>query len=183
MDIVRYIDRSIGLAEGLVNAELPDGSPAALERPGDLEALVRAYGFSPDRRPTRNDVDEVLRLRGRLRRVFAAHDAREAARALNALIEEAEARPRLVAHDAKGWHFHQVPETATEARRLTAEVAVALATVAVEDGFDRLRLCEWETCGRVFVDRSHNQTRRYCRPNRCGNRASVAAWRKRQRRA
>lgn len=181
MDIVHYLDRSIGLAEGLANSHLPDGSHIALETPRDLERLIRAYGFSPDGTPTRRDLVEVERLRGRLRDAFEATD-QEAARILNGLIASSAARPQLAAHDRRGWHFHHVPEGATIARRLAAETAVALATVVVEHGFDRLRVCEWETCRDVFVDRSRNRSRRYCSPNVCGNRASVAAWRARRRR-
>lgn len=182
MDIGHYTDRGIGLAEDLVNSRLPDGTHVGLQHPRDLERLTRAYWFSPGPAPTRRDLEEVQELRARLREVFEAGDPEQAARILNRLIEEAGACPQLVVHDRWSWHFHYVPEGATVSKRLTAETAVALATVAVEQGFDRLRRCEWETCLDVFVDRSRNRSRRYCSPAVCGNRASVAAWRARQRR-
>lgn len=181
MAFAHYLDRSIGLAEGLVNSHLPDASHVALEKPGDLSRLIRAYGFTPDRAPGGDDVAKAHRLRERLREAFEAPDGEAAARILNALITEAGARPQLATHGRGGWHFHYVPEDATVARRLAAETAVALATVVVEHGFDRLRVCDWETCRDVFVDRSRNRSRRYCSPEVCGNRASVAAWRARQR--
>jgi predicted RNA-binding Zn ribbon-like protein len=182
MDFARYLDRSIGLAEGLVNSHMPDGTHVTLDDPRALERLIRANGFSPDHTPTRRDLAEVERLRARLREAFEAPDEEGAARVLNAIVAETSARPELVDHDRRGWHLHYVPDSATVARRLAAETAVALATVVVEHGFARLRVCEWETCRDVFVDRSRNHSRRFCSPDVCGNRASVAAWRSRQRR-
>jgi predicted RNA-binding Zn ribbon-like protein len=183
MEFGHYLDRSMGLAVGLVNSHLPDGTHVGLEDPRDLDRLVRAYGFTPVHSPTQQDLEEVHGLRARLREAFQAADANQASRVLNSLIDETGARPRLVSHDRKGWHLHYVADGATEARRLTAETAVALAAVIAEHGFDRLRVCEGKACGDVFVDRSRNHSRRYCSPEVCGNRASVAAWRARRRQA
>lgn len=183
MDFGHYLDRAVRMTEGLVNSHLADGTHVEIERPADLVRFIRGYGFSPGKLPTARDVRQVHRLRERLREVFEAPDAPTAAALLNAIIDESAERPLLVDHDRKGWHFHYVPDGAPESRRLAAEAAIALATVGTEHGFELLRVCEWETCRDVFVDRSPNRSRRFCSAGVCGNRASVAAWRARQKAA
>lgn len=46
-------------------------------------------------------------------------------------------------------------------------------------GHDRIRQCEAETCGFVFLDDSRANNRRWCSMQRCGNRAKVRAHRAR----
>jgi len=44
-----------------------------------------------------------------------------------------------------------------------------------------IRQCDGDNCTRLFVDRSRGQNRRFCSDQVCGNRAKVAAFRRRTR--
>lgn len=176
-------ERALTLAEGLVNSHLPSGEHVVVDSPRALATLLEAYGVPIDRPPSDRDVEEVQAVRDRLRAVFEAPSIDQAAGLLNRVLEEAGAHPRLAAQEGAGWHIDHVPERASLARRLAARTAMGLAAVLAREGSDRLRVCAWETCRDVFVDRSRNRSRRFCSPQVCGNRAAVAAWRARQRAA
>ena len=75
-------------------------------------------------------------------------------------------------------HLHFTPSDAPLARRLGAEMAVAVAIVIRDGGIERLRRCAAPGCGRALVDLTKNQSRRYC-DAQCANRVHVAAYRKR----
>jgi len=115
--------------------------------------------------------------------VFEAPDEETAAGILNGLLAKSGARPELTNHDGRSWHLHYTPLKTPPAPRIAAESAMALSVVLAEDGFDRLRTCEGDRCADVFVDVSRNRSRRFCSPAVCGNRASVAAYRARQKTA
>ena len=59
----------------------------------------------------------------------------------------------------------------------------ALARDAIETiarDASHLRICHDENCRRIFMDRSRGKRRRWCSMQRCGNRAKIAAFRKRR---
>jgi len=177
-----YLECSLDLATDLVNTEDPVVGNDALTTLTELSEFVEAHQISEaTRRPTKKDLTEVRDLRARLRAVFEAPDQNAASAILNGLIADTGARPELTNHDGQPWHLHYSPAGTPLAPRLAADAAMALSVVIAEDGFERLRVCEGERCGDVFVDESKNRSRRYCSPNVCGNRASVAAFRARRR--
>lgn len=173
----------LGLAEGLVNSHLPSGEHVPLDSPDAVARFLQGHGVETDGPLGERDVEEVERLRARLREVFEAPGPEQAVRAINDLLEEARVQPRLAGGHSDGWRIEHVPARASLARRLAARTAMALAAMVTGEGSDRLRVCAWDTCRDVFVDRSRNRSRRFCSPQVCGNRASVAAWRARQRAA
>jgi predicted RNA-binding Zn ribbon-like protein len=59
--------------------------------------------------------------------------------------------------------------------RLLAIVAAAQA----DGSWERLKACPWDTCRWAFYDHSKNRSGRWCSMEVCGNRAKVAAYRKR----
>lgn len=178
-----YLECSIALAVDLVNSMDPADGDDELTDPAALETFLHEHKMSRIRRPSRQDLGDVKALRSRLREVFDAPDQQVAVERLNALLAETGARPELTNHDGEPWHLHYTPSGTPLAPRIAADTAMALSVVIAEDGFDRLRLCEGDQCSDVFVDESKNRSRRYCSPNTCGNRASVAAFRARQRAA
>lgn len=140
------------------------------------------HGVSGTRAGTEAELRAVRRLRGRLRSVFdaAAADDRAAVVAeLNDLIADARAVPYLVEHDGNPLHLHFTPPDAPVHHRVGAEMAICLAMVVRDGGYDRLRVCESADCRRVLVDLSRNRSRRYC-DTQCGNRRHVAAYRERR---
>lgn len=147
-----------------------------------LAAFLDDGGYTFRRDGSEAELRAVRRWRARLREVFdkaSACDRDGVVDDLNRMIAEAGAVPWLVEHDDQPLHFHYTPPEAPLHHSLGAEMAIALAIVVRDGGFERLRVCEAPDCGRIFVDVSRNRSRRYC-DTLCGNRQNVAAYRQRQ---
>jgi predicted RNA-binding Zn ribbon-like protein len=172
---------SIELAVDLVNSLGQYSGNEQLTDPAALSAFLEAHKMARGRRPNREDLEQIRTLRSKLRAVFEAGGHEPAAAILNGLMAEAGARPELTNHDGTEWHLHYTPLTTPVASRVAAETAMALSVVIAEGGFERLRTCDGDRCGDVFVDGSRNRSRRFCSPDVCGNRSSVAAYRARRR--
>jgi len=56
---------------------------------------------------------------------------------------------------------------------LLAPVVESAATLLTSPDLARVRECEADTCGWLFLDRSRNRSRRWCDMSVCGNRAKV----------
>lgn len=174
-----YMECSLSLAVDLVNTENPVSGNDELAEVAGLEAFAREHRLT-GAKPGRKDLEEVRNLRASLRRVFEETDHRRAVGILNDLLAGSGARPVLTNHDGP-WHLHYAREGAPLGPRIAAEAAMALSVLIATSGFERLRTCEGDRCVDVFVDESRNRSRRFCSPSVCGNRASVAAYRARQR--
>jgi predicted RNA-binding Zn ribbon-like protein len=61
-------------------------------------------------------------------------------------------------------------------------VAVAAAELLESNELGRVRMCAGQGCGWLFLDRSRNNSRRWCASGDCGNRARVDRFRARQQR-
>jgi predicted RNA-binding Zn ribbon-like protein len=76
----------------------------------------------------------------------------------------------------------QSPDRAEPLERVIGAVARAAAELMTSAAYARLRLCEAEGCGWLFLDTSPNRSRRWCSMKSCGNRAKAqrhyARWRK-----
>jgi len=168
-------------ATDLVNTEEPDGD--TLADVGALERFFDAHRFTGFRRGTEEELAAVRDLRGRLRDVWTASSTAEVAGVVNALLLQADARPRLTRHDDWGWHIHATEADAPLAHRIAAEAAMAFADLVRLEELDRLRICDADDCQAVLVDLSRNHSRRYCDTGNCGNRQHVAAYRARRRTA
>jgi predicted RNA-binding Zn ribbon-like protein len=173
---------AIGEAVALVNADGRDDNPDVLASVEALTAFLDERGISGSRAETEGDLRAVRRLRSRLRRVFEAATAgdRDSVVAdLNALIADARVVPYLTEHDGNPLHLHYTPPDAPVHQRLGGEMAIALAIVVRDGGFDRLRVCASPDCGDILVDLSRNRSRLYC-DAQCANRQHVAAYRRRR---
>jgi predicted RNA-binding Zn ribbon-like protein len=147
----------------------------------DLAAFVERQSISDAGRLTRDDLAAILRLRGRLRDIFAADGQPTAVRLVNALVADARTTPRLTDHDGWDLHIHYYAPGARLAEHLAADCGMALAFVIAAGEWQRLATCAAPDCERVLVDLSRNRSRRYCDSRTCGNRLHVAAYRARQR--
>jgi predicted RNA-binding Zn ribbon-like protein len=175
-------EQALEAALDLVNSDDRRTGVDSLATVGALAGFLDRHQVSGSRAGTESELRAVRRLRGRLRSVFdaAAADDRAAVVAeLNDLIADARAVPYLVEHDGNPLHLHYTPPDAPVHHRIGAEVAICLAVVVRDGGFDRLRVCESADCGRALVDLSRNRSRRYC-DTQCGNRHHVAAYRQRR---
>ncbi len=128
-----------------------------------------------------SDLGRLRSLRERLRAVFHAATAQDAAALVNALLREADAVPQLVSN-ADG----VMTLTWGAGRRgydaLAARLPGALATHIARYRMRRLGVCAADPCDCVFVDRTKPGIRKYC-CDQCNDRAAAAVYYKRNRRA
>ena len=182
MDFSHYSDEPVRMAVALINSIDVVTGEETLQTPEDVGTFIDAWDgdwFDGDRPLSESDLHEVRALRSRLREVFSAADAREAAASLNAVLGDVSATPRVSVH-GEGPHLHFEPEGDSPARWLGAVGAMGLATALIEGGFDRFGRCASTTCDDVYVDTSRNRSRLHCSDS-CTTRESVAAYRRRQR--
>ena len=131
------------------------------------------------RRPrTEAELDAVRRLRPRLRAIWSLPED-DLVEAVNTLLAEGRALPRLVRHGAFGWHVHATSDDAPLADRIAVEVGMALVDVIRGDETDRLKVCAGDDCEDLLIDLSKNRSRKFC-DGTCGTRANVAAYRARK---
>lgn len=154
-----------------------------VEPPGDVVAAVRELLERPDYRPrvTKRDAERLAELAVRIRGVFEAADAGDlarAARTVNELLEETEARPRLDPAAGGGWALHFHARNPGLVQGWGAGIAAGLALAIGSDLAGRLGVCAADPCDRVYVDTSRNSGRRFC-STRCQNRVKSAAHRSR----
>jgi len=172
-------------ADATVAADLVNTAPRvwSTDRLNDVAALttfLSDHGLVVDG-VSADDLHGVHDLRRRLREVFVTDDEHDAVATLNALLADADVRPRLVAADG-GWRWQLAPpDGADVTRSVTAAAAAGLLQLILAKGLDRLGLCAAHGCAGVYVDLTRNHSRRYCTPEICGNRTNLAAYRARRR--
>ena len=95
---------------------------------------------------------------------------------LNRVLSKSGARRGLVS-TVRGYGWGWLDE-ALGPDRLLWPVAFSAARLLEGPDLSRLKACDG--CGRLFLDSSHNQSRRWCDMLGCGNRAKVARYRARK---
>ncbi|HLS45819.1 MAG TPA: CGNR zinc finger domain-containing protein [Ornithinicoccus sp.] len=170
-------DTELSLAStvALINtADPPDG----LTTPEELEAFVREWEWTGSRTHDDTELQQVLRLRERLHRIWMA-DEETIVTEVNRLLRECHALPQLVRHDEWDWHLHATRDEQPLADRMAVEAAMALVDVVRSDETERLAVCAADDCDNVLIDLSRNRSRRYCDAG-CTNRMAAAAYRARR---
>ena len=181
MDFSHYSDEPVGLAVDLVNSLDPISKEERLASPKDILSLIgdRAKRWDGDGLvPTDEDLEEVRKLRSKLRAVFEAGDQSEAAEILNGVLLDVGAVPRISVH-GDGPHLHFEASGSGMARWLGAITAMGLSTALIEGGFERFGTCDSRSCDDAYVDTSRNRSRRNC-SEKCTTRENVAAYRSRK---
>jgi predicted RNA-binding Zn ribbon-like protein len=168
-----------GLTDGHMRGR-PYPAPQGEQR---REAATEALrSISPDiPTVTAHEADELATLSVALRSVFAAvgdGDLDTAAEQVNRLLDDTRAQPRLNRHDEQLWHLHYQGTTGGLTAIWAGVCATALAIVLGSDSRHRLGICTAPRCDRVYVDTSHNGSRRFCSIP-CQNRVKNAAFRAR----
>jgi predicted RNA-binding Zn ribbon-like protein len=177
------VEHSLATIVDLVNTDPASAGEELLPDLAALREFVESQEVSEVGRLTLEDLAAVQAVRPRLRAVFLAADAADAARMVNDVVGAATVTPRLTDHDGYHWHIHYFAPGASLAEHLAVDGGMALAHVVVADEMDRLRVCDAPDCSRVLVDLSRNRSKRYCDSRTCGNRLHVAAYRERRRAA
>lgn len=151
------------LAVALVNTwDTYDDPPEHLERVDDLRLFLRLVGREEAAEAaTESDLDDVKRVRDRLRRVFETDDVEDAAGVLNEVLAETAALPRLERRDG-AWTVRFGPGERSVAAHLGATAAAALIQIVEAHGLTRFGTCGAPPCNGAFVDRTKNRRKRYC---------------------
>jgi predicted RNA-binding Zn ribbon-like protein len=119
-------------------------------------------------------------VRKRKGRALAAKDLREL-ESLNQLLERDRQHGEIVASASAGVTSFELRANRgwESAESLLMPIAVALARLVCEEDFSYVKACEGPKCTLLFVDHTRGHARRWCSMAICGNRAKVAAHRKR----
>jgi predicted RNA-binding Zn ribbon-like protein len=172
---------SLALAFATTGPGTYDGPLArfqTLRRPADLERWAAEVAGAAGLRATEQDLEQAVRLQAAIWRVAdALIDRRpvpDGDRAvLNALAAQPCLVPRLLAGPTRTWVGVQ------GVRTLLSSVARDAIDLLGGPRAGRLKRCQGSRCSLLFVDTSRSGRRRWCSMERCGNRAKVAAHRRR----
>ena len=179
-----HTDVAVAVSAELVNTATPGsrrGRPYAVPEAGEL-AKALAPGLRARGHMDATQTRKLAAAAARLRRVFeqaGSGDIDDAARSVNALLDELRPTPYLERHVGEPWHLHYHGRGQDFADGWAATCAIALATVLGSEYAGRLGVCSASECDQVFVDVSRNGTRRFC-STACQNRVKAAAHRARQ---
>lgn len=164
----------------LVNSDRTDGDQLADQ--AALDSYLQTFGWTGRRDRDVAELAAVHRLRARLARIWAgADDEARTVEEVNALLSDTHASPWLTRHpEMPEWHLHLASTDDPLARRMGAEMAMALADLIRADELRRLKTCAAPDCEAVLIDLSRNRSRMFCDTGNCGNRQHVAAYRERR---
>jgi predicted RNA-binding Zn ribbon-like protein len=113
-------------------------------------------------------------------RPLSAKDLREL-EPLNQLLERDEQHGQMVASVADDAPVFELRANRRwqSAESLLMPIAEALARLVCDEDFKMVKACEGPACTLLFADHTRGHARRWCSMAICGNRAKVAAHRKR----
>ncbi|HSJ50690.1 MAG TPA: CGNR zinc finger domain-containing protein [Actinomycetota bacterium] len=151
-----------------------------LRRPSDLERWAADLPGGPRLRASDKDLELAVRLQAALWSVAdALIDRRPVPKGeievLNELAAQPPVVPRLLPGPSRTW------VAVRGVRSVLSSVARDAIDVFGGPRAARLKRCEGSRCSLLFVDTSRSGRRRWCSMERCGNRAKVAAHRRRRR--
>mgnify|MGYP001000870962 CR=1 FL=1 len=181
MVFVRDTELVLRAAVELVNT-LPhtEGSEEdTLATADDLDRFTQRHIYTGSRTRDARELAAVRGIRARLGEFWRV-DRDGAVPLVNAMLTDGRARPQLVRHDDMDWHIHASDPDAPLAQRILVETALAFVEVIRTDEYARIRVCDADDCGGVYVDYSKNGSKRYCDEGNCGNRMNVIAYRRRK---
>lgn len=156
-DLVAWAEQS-GIVDAATASEL---RTEAGRRPGAAEAALGGG------RALREAVYAIFSARAGGRGAPAG-----AVATLNVALAPSLARLQLEARggDAFGWRW-SLEDGALDG--LLAPIVDSAAELLTSSDLARVRECEADNCGWLFIDRSRNRSRRWCDMSVCGNRAKV----------
>ncbi|WP_206488326.1 CGNR zinc finger domain-containing protein [Rhodococcus sp. KRD162] len=129
-------------------------------------------GLVPDWTATEADLVDTMAFLRDWAGVVDADTDHERAEALNALLAQASAYPRLTDHAGDGWHMHYRDPNIELGGVIRALVSVGTALHLTGRGMSRLGRCAATDCDLAFADTSRTGRQRYC-GTVCSNRDAV----------
>ena len=172
---------SLELVRAFVNSVDLEDDEDQLGDPAALGAWLADRGLLDEdhKAPAAADLRRAVELREALRELLLGHHGdREPAAGAARVVDDAACRAKLQTRfDDAGTFSLQPAASGVDAAlgRLLAVVAAAQA----DGSWERLKACPWDTCRWAFYDHSKNRSGRWCSMEVCGNRAKVAAYRRR----
>ncbi|MEU5212938.1 CGNR zinc finger domain-containing protein [Streptomyces sp. NPDC020742] len=171
-------------AERLIDLANAVRADPELSRRALVELLARHGERADDLTERAFSVRDATELRAavtRLTGVLTETDTDRAAHALNDVLAECGARPRLSRHGGHPWHLHvDRGDEAGWAEWFLASSALALAEILTAYGRLPWGACASSRCGRLYLGTGPGSARRYC-STACASRERVAAHRRRRR--
>jgi predicted RNA-binding Zn ribbon-like protein len=174
MDYDSFSSNAIELAVDLANAGREDPAWAT----AFLGAHDDWFTTAHDTELSSRDAVRAGEVAVLVRQVATAATQAEVIDRLNELLARAHPQPYATDHDGD-LHLHYAQPGTSALEQLTTTVAMGLATVVAQHGWQRIGICSAEGCDDVYVDTSRNASRRYC-SNTCASRSTVAAYRARR---
>jgi predicted RNA-binding Zn ribbon-like protein len=152
------------------------GRNAALLAPWEADRLRAQADI--DRPGTTAILRDAVALREAIFRLFVAlaHGAAIDAGDLATIetVWQAGLSRSALARDADDFAF-RLPDDADALARPLWKLAASAAQLLVSGDWRRVRLCQGDDCGWLFLDTTRNGSRRWCDSATCGNRARVRA--------
>jgi predicted RNA-binding Zn ribbon-like protein len=172
---------SLAMAFAVTGPGTYDGPLAVfqtLRRPSDLERWATDLAGAAELQASDDDLDLAVRLQAAIWGVAdAVIDRRPVSEGDREVLNELAAQPglvpRLLPGPTRTW-------VGAGTRSLLSTVARDAIDVLGGARATRLRRCQGSRCSLLFVDTSRSGRRRWCSMERCGNRAKVAAHRRRR---
>lgn len=167
---------SLDFVNTVANRLNPKRSRDLLATPADLGRWFRTAGVVVRRGMGDADVRAARRLRESLHTLFAASARGRsfdaiALKAVGMLWHKLQAQRELVL--ARGRVTYGWSARATPFQRAIHQVLASAVELLESDQLGRVRQCEGEGCGWLFLDRSRGRPRRWCSMQDCGNRAKA----------
>ena len=150
----------------------------------DPRELLTNAGFSRAPDASRSSMKRFARRMLDLADLFDDLPDTETAAATSRITEELTElpiTPSIVDHGGLGPHLHWTPPTARFDDQVMADIMMALAHEACENGTIRFGRCGADDCDRLFYDATRNRSKRFCSDPRCASRTHTADHRRRKR--
>jgi len=185
MSSVPAQDPALKLAIAFVNTyDLLEDPPDRLSA-ARAAHITRFYGFVDLAESlaglSNRDVDRLRTVRSGLYAIFAAPDPAATVAAVNAALDDAHVKPRVVLDDGGQVRLTAALESPGDdpAAALSALVVDALAHALTVGGPDRFGTCAGDPCRCVYIDRTRAGRQRFC-CQLCNDRMAAAAYRSRR---
>lgn len=143
---------------------------------GELRRWLALAGLAGAGSPklSKRDVIRLRALREELYRALVALAQRARPDGLVAVLNRR--LPSLLASRSlrrSGGRYDWVWTPASGTRRIDGQILLGAADLVITGEYRRVHRCEDDSCGWLFVDRSHAAKRRWCSMQDCGNRAKA----------